>query len=154
MAYNCPGGCPRWPIFSRGDNPLNGLPTGYTGAAENALAIDQTASIVADFRQSATQIPPNAIADISALAVSTSEIYLSWTDTLSDEDNFHVERSGDGVNFTQIATLPADTSSFFDTNLSEDVLYSYRIRASNSSGFADYSNVATAATAYALPGCE
>jgi hypothetical protein len=153
MAYDCPGGCPRWPFFSAADNSLMGLPTGIMGAAENSLAIDQTAPTVAAFRQSATQLPPDAIADLSAIGVSVSQIDLNWTDTLNDEDNFHVERSGDGVIFTHIATLPANASSYSDTNLSRDVLYSYRIRASNSSGYSAYSNVAVAATRFRPPGC-
>jgi hypothetical protein len=154
MAYDCPGGCPRWPVFSRGDNPLLGLPTGYTGVSENAVAIDQTASTVAAFRQSLTQLPPGAIADLSAAGITTSRIDLEWTDTLNDEDNYYVERSGDGVIFTEIATLPADSSGYSDTGLAQDVLYSYRIRTSNSSGYSPYSNVALAATAYRPPGCD
>jgi hypothetical protein len=67
--------------------------------------------------------------------------------------SFHVERSGDGLIFTQVATLPANTSSYSDIGLTADVLYSYRIRTSNSSGFSPYSNVAVAATAYKPPGC-
>lgn len=153
MAYDCPGGCPRWPVFSHGDNPLSGQATGFPGSSENALVIDQTAPTVAAFRQTLTQIPPGAITDLSAAGITTSAISLSWTDILDDEDNYYVERSGDGVSFTQVATLPADSSSYTDTGLAQDVLYRYRVRASNSSGYSPYGNVASAATAYGVPGC-
>lgn len=58
MAYDCPGGCPKIPYFSRGDNPLLGISTGEPTYAANAVVIDQTASTVAAFRAHKTELPP------------------------------------------------------------------------------------------------
>jgi len=58
MAYDCPGGCPKVPFFSRGDNLYFGLPTGEPTYAANARVIDQTASTVAAFREHKTELPP------------------------------------------------------------------------------------------------
>jgi len=57
MALECPLPCPRLPYFSGVDHLVLGLPSGITGSAENALAIDQTAPVVAAFRDSVT-LPP------------------------------------------------------------------------------------------------
>jgi hypothetical protein len=58
MAYDCPGGCPKIALFSRGDNPFLGIPTGEPTYAANAVVIDQTASTVAAFREHKTELPP------------------------------------------------------------------------------------------------
>lgn len=58
MAYACVGGCVRIGYFSSADILYNGIPAGVVGVAENAKVIDRTAATVADFRASATQLPP------------------------------------------------------------------------------------------------
>jgi peptidyl-Asp metalloendopeptidase len=58
MAYNCVPSCPRIPYFSSPRVQLNGVPVGVaeglSGAADNAKAIGQMRSIVANFRTSIT----------------------------------------------------------------------------------------------------
>ncbi len=46
----CANGCSRRPYFSNPDIQFNGLPTGVANTRDNARTLDQTASIVADFR--------------------------------------------------------------------------------------------------------
>jgi peptidyl-Asp metalloendopeptidase len=145
MAYDCPGGCPRIALFSSGDNPLYGVPTGDANVASNATAIDQTAATVAAFRQLGAS-PPAAPADLYGSEISSSSLRLNWTDRSSDESGFVLERSFDGVSFTQIASLPANTNSYVDTNLQATTLYNYRARAWNSTAYSGYSNVLVAVT--------
>ncbi len=89
---------------------------------------------------------PAAPGSLSATAVSSSQIDLSWTDNSTNEDGFRVERSMDGNSFSDIATLNANTTSYSDTDLNESTTYYYRVLAFNSSGDSDYSNTDSATT--------
>lgn len=90
--------------------------------------------------------PPAAPSGLSATAVSSNQVNLAWTDNASTETGFSIERSTDGVNFAQIATTGANTTSYPDTGLSAATTYHYRIRAFNGSGNSGYSNSASATT--------
>ena len=85
--------------------------------------------------------PPAAPTALSALA-GKRKITLSWTDNSNDETGFKVERSTDGVTFTQIATTTSAT--YTDGNLTTGRTYHYRVRAYNGAGDSLYSNTATA----------
>lgn len=146
MAYNCPGGCTRIGHFSNAEILYGGVPTGYSGVAENADAIDNTAATVASFRQSTKPVIPATPTGLSASGISTSEIDLAWTDKSNSEAGYYVDRSSDGLNFSQVATLPANTASYRDVSLNVNSVYYYRVRAWNGSGSSDYSNLATATT--------
>jgi len=78
--------------------------------------------------------------------VSSSRINLSWADNSTTETNFRVERSLNGTTWAQIATVSANVTTFFNTNLICNTPYYYRVRAYNSGGFSSYSNVASATT--------
>jgi hypothetical protein len=146
MAYNCPGGCTRIGHFSNAEIAYNGVPTGYAGAAENADAIDATATTIASFRQSGTPTVPTAPSGLNAYGISATQVDLTWVDTSTSETGFLLERSLDGVSFTQIASLPANTTSYRDGSLAASTLYYYRARAWNGSGNSPYNGVATAST--------
>ena len=94
-------------------------------------------------------VPPTVPADpsgLSASAVSSSQIDLSWIDNAIDEDTYQVEQSLDGVNFSVIAVLSADSTSFSDTGLSASTEYFYQVNTSNAAGDSGYTNVASATT--------
>jgi fibronectin type III domain protein len=92
-----------------------------------------------------TMPPPT---DLTATAVSSSRIDLTWTDNSSDEDGFQIERcTGAGcTDFEHIATVPRDFPRYPDSGLSAGTSYSYRVRASNDDGTSPYSNIASATT--------
>ena len=93
--------------------------------------------------------PPTVPADptgLSANAVSSSQINLSWTDNAGNEDSYQVEQSTDGVNFSPIATLDADSTGYSDTGLSASTTYFYQVNASNAAGASGYTNTASATT--------
>jgi hypothetical protein len=98
---------------------------------------------------------PEAPTGLSATAVSSSQINLTWTDTSTNEQGFTIERcSGAGCTiFAEIATVGAGVTAYQDTGLLASTSYSYRVRAYNSGGSSDYSTIATGATqaAPALP---
>jgi PKD repeat protein len=92
--------------------------------------------------------PPAAPSNLTASAVSSSQINLAWTDNSGDEDGFKIERcQGAGcTNFAQIATVGANVTTYSNTGLSASTTYRYRVRAHNASGDSPYSNEAEATT--------
>ena len=93
--------------------------------------------------------PPTIPADpsgLSASAVSSSQINLSWSDNATDEDTYHVERSTDGANFSVVANPGADSNSYSDTGLAASTTYYYQVNASNAAGSSGYTNIASATT--------
>jgi len=89
---------------------------------------------------------PNAPSNLVAVTVTDVRIDLSWTDNSTDEDGFRIERSTDNVNFTQIAEVGANVTTYQSTGLTADTQYYYRVRAYNTGGNSTYSNTANATT--------
>ena len=89
---------------------------------------------------------PAAPSGLTATAVSSSQINLSWTDNATNETGYSVERSTDGTTFTAVASLGANATSYNNTGLSAATTYTYRVRATNSAGNSGYSNTAPATT--------
>ena len=90
--------------------------------------------------------PPSAPTTLTAQAAGVARISLTWMDTSTDEGGFKIERSTDGVNFTQIAVAPPNATTFLDTALASSKTYWYRVRATNSAGDSAFTNVANATT--------
>ncbi len=90
---------------------------------------------------------PAAPSNLTATAVSTSQINLAWTDNADNEQEFKIERSTSATTgFTQIATVGANTTTYLSSGLSGGKTYYYRVRASNSAGNSAYSNTTSAKT--------
>lgn len=83
---------------------------------------------------------PATPTNLAATAVSSTRIDLAWTDNSSNEDGFRIERSPDGVTFTQIATVAANVTGYSNTGLTCSTFYQYRVRAYNAVGNSAYSN--------------
>ena len=77
------------------------------------------------------------------------EVRLGWTDNLSIETGFAVERSTDGVTFSQIATVPARVGTgavtFVDQAVAYATTYTYRVADITPLGNSGYTNLATVA---------
>jgi len=89
---------------------------------------------------------PAAPTGLTATAVSTSGINLSWTDNSSDETGFAIERHAVGGTYTQVGTVGANVKTYSDTGLTANTTYYYRVRAAKGSVFSAYSNERYAAT--------
>lgn len=89
---------------------------------------------------------PAAPSNLTAVAVSKSQINLAWQDNSSNEDNFVIERKTGTGSFSVIATVAANTTTFNNTGLNKNTTYTYRVKAVNASGESAYSNEASAKT--------
>ncbi|MDA7836352.1 M12 family metallo-peptidase [Salibacteraceae bacterium] len=76
---------------------------------------------------------------------ANSSLNLDWNDDIPNESNWHVERSDNTTgNFTLIATLPGNTTSYSDASVSMNgTPYFYRVYASNGAGNSAFSNEVT-----------
>lgn len=91
--------------------------------------------------------PPGAApSDLSGVSPFYSQITLSWTNHATDATGIKIERSIDGVDFTQVNTVPRDATTYTDNGLRGSSVYYYRVRATNQVGDSDASNVASART--------
>ena len=90
---------------------------------------------------------PSAPNGLTATAVSSSQINLTWNDNASNETGFVVERSADGsTGWSSIATPGANVENYSNIGLTESTTYYYRVRAVNGSGNSGNSNTANATT--------
>lgn len=92
---------------------------------------------------------PTAPSSLSATAISSSQINLTWTDNASDEDGFEVSRALDsGFSSSPVTTggIAANATSYNSTGLSAVTTYYYRVRATNAFGASSYSASANSTT--------
>src|SRR5262249_49607176 len=90
---------------------------------------------------------------LSATAVSSTQINLTWLDKAINETSYSVERSLNGSTWSVIATLPSNSTSYADTGLNGGSEYYYRVRAFDGSLASNYStsvNASAPATARAM----
>jgi hypothetical protein len=118
----------------------------YRVRATNGVADSAYGNVVSAATQTLA-----APAALSAAAASSSQINLAWTNTNSNQTGVKVERSTDGVTFTQIASASAPANSYSDTGLTASTTYWYRVRATNGAIDSAYSAVATAKTLAGTP---
>ncbi|GAA0890894.1 hypothetical protein GCM10009122_05730 [Fulvivirga kasyanovii] len=94
-----------------------------------------------------------APSNMSAQAVSSSQIDLSWSDNSADEEAFEIQRSDNGGSYVSITEVGEGVTSYSDQNLQAATSYSYRVRARKQSSYSSYSNSASATTHQAVSYC-
>ena len=80
-------------------------------------------------------IPPSNINFTNLVSTenpASSSLTVNWIDSATNENNYVVERSVNGTDFTVIATLDSNSISYNDAGLIPNTLYYYRIKATNS----------------------
>ncbi|MFN3316908.1 MAG: fibronectin type III domain-containing protein, partial [Raineya sp.] len=118
----------------------NNLPPNTTSYTDNTVAPNTTyqyrvraffLSLNSAYSNIANVTTPNvslnAPTSLTATAVSASRINLAWVDNDINEAGYKVERSTDGISFTEIADLPANSASYANTGLGSGILYFYRV---------------------------
>jgi fibronectin type 3 domain-containing protein len=112
-----------------------------------------SALVVFGLIQPATQAPA-APSNLLATAVSGSQINLTWVDNSTrpnTANGFDIEDSTDGVNFSQVATASAGTTTYTVGGLQTSRTYTFRMRAFNNIGNSGYSDNASATTTNQAP---
>jgi len=88
--------------------------------------------------------PPTGL---TASALSSSQVSLSWVDNSQSEDGYKIERRGSDGNYSQIAVVGPNTTTYIDSGLSQATPYWYRVRAYNGvAGDSIYSNETSVTT--------
>jgi subtilisin family serine protease len=134
------------PGFSYGDvkdGVLNGVDVlpGLTGKMLMAGRINAHNSV------NPADAKPDAPSELTAGAVSSNQIDLSWTDNASVESGFKIERASvSGGPYTHVATVGADVASYNDMGANEATTHYYQVLAFNSAGDSGSSNEASATT--------
>jgi len=131
-------------VTSYSNTGLNVSTTYYYRVRATGTAGDSAYSNTANATTQGTS--PNAPTNLTATAITKNKINLSWTDNASNETGFKIERSVDGVSFSQIATVLANVTTYSNTGLKANKTYWYRVRAYNATGNSAYSNTASATT--------
>jgi len=82
--------------------------------------------------------------DLTAIAESSSEIYLDW-DSVSDATSYYIYRATSRLGtYAKVDTVT--TTSYTNDDLSDDTTYYYKVKAVNSSGTSAYSSSVHATT--------
>jgi fibronectin type 3 domain-containing protein len=94
-----------------------------------------------------TNVAPAAPTNLAATVASSTQVNLTWSDNSNNETAFSVWHSTDGgLNWTRIAVLIPNSTSYSDTGLSPNTSYTYRVRATNNVGASAWSNQVTVTT--------
>ncbi len=93
---------------------------------------------LAEEASAATLSVPAAPTGLSATVVSASTIDLRWTNAATNETGYEIWRCTVGGSWNLRSTELPDTTYFHDTELSDGVAYSYRVRAINLVGNSAY----------------
>ena len=95
----------------------------------------------------ACQSRPAAPSALTVANQGKGSVLLNWTDNSDNEQNFAIERSTSlAGGFIQVATVGANVRTYTDNTVFRKTTYFYRVRATNSGGKSNYSNVASVKT--------
>jgi beta propeller repeat protein/parallel beta-helix repeat protein len=107
-------------------------------------------------------VPPGSVPalqnprDLHVGAFADAEIHLSWTDNITNELGFVVQRAEGifGTQWSDLVTLPANTTSYVDTSGTVGESYWYRVRSYNAAGNSSYSNESYATALDSVPNLD
>lgn len=116
-----------------------------TAGAQSITATDQNKATATD---SGIVVSPAAPGSLTASAVTTSQINLSWASS-TGATGYTVQRStNNGSTWTSVITTAAGTTTYQDTGLTAGTTYEYRVQANGGNG-SGFSNTASATTSAA-----
>jgi hypothetical protein len=142
--------------FPSGGENTRALSTGdynRDGRPDVAISNENTTNISVFLNTTDVVLPeaPAPPSNLTATAISSNQINLTWTDNSNSETGFQLERRTDATSFTLLATTAANVTLFQNRQLAPDTRYRYRVRAVNAGNVSAYSNVALAVTLPPIP---
>jgi DUF5010 C-terminal domain/Fibronectin type III domain len=124
-----------------------GIPFAMGNGVHTVKLIFDTGSVNVDWFAFVPAPPPAAPSSLAATAISQTQINLTWHDNSGVELNYIVARSTtSGGPYADIATLPANSTSYSNTGLAANTTYYYVVRAVNATGASPNSNQASTLT--------
>ncbi|MCC7431360.1 fibronectin type III domain-containing protein [bacterium] len=92
-----------------------------------------------------------APSNLQFLALSDSEVRLTWNDNSGFEQGFKIERKTENSGFTEIATLPTNTTNYTDSGLFTSENYTYRVKAFNTLNSSAFTTSQAVQTSFPAP---
>ena len=86
---------------------------------------------------------PSTPTDLAYEFDTNQNVSLSWTDAPFNENGYEVHKSSDGTNFSVLTQLAENSTSYTDTEISDNQTYYYKVSAYNEIGSSDFSNTVT-----------
>ena len=130
---------------------INGISPDQNGQVIISVAKDAAADyaylssiVVQSYNNTLSTLSP---ADLKVIGTTRNTASLQWSDRAFDETGYEIWRAtSTNSNYVRIGTVPANTTTFTDVNLTTNTTYFYTVRAAKNSTYSDYSNVAAATT--------
>ena len=135
-----------FPLQSPLDSTLN---AGFGPVTSTVTTTITTSQNPSDAFIAKISIPPAAPTNLTAMALSSTQVALQWTGTSTTASAFTLLRAvGLAGSFTPIDTVSGSTTTFTDTNLNPNTVYLYEVQAYNQANnvFSADSNVAQTET--------
>ena len=108
---------------------------------QNGYYMHMNAMVLEAYDSATTVLNP---INLRADATGAKTISLQWSDRSNTETGYQVWRAVSGGSYSQVASLPANSVSYTDNNLSVNQKYYYKVRAVRGVSNSDYSNAASA----------
>jgi len=123
-----------------GDYRLQGISPCLAGGSDGAY-------MGALFPAGATPMWPSNLT-AAVMTVPTNGIHLAWQDNSGDEQSFKIERSLDGMTWSWLTNVVANSNGYNDVLISQNTLYYYRVKAWHERGESLPSEEVAATTAF------
>jgi S-layer homology domain/Bacterial Ig domain len=92
---------------------------------------NQVSSLTLTHAATCADAPPTAPGNLHVSSTTQGSVTLAWQDNSANEDGFQIYRYN-GITYTQYVTVPANTTTYTDINVTCNTSYSYKITAYNS----------------------
>ncbi len=107
-------------------------PSGTVGTSPATVAIKDSASPTPAILTTTIEIVPAAPSSLTATSPGVRKMQLTWQNNTAVATGIAVYRQGSTPGFTLLTTLPATATSYLDTGLTPNTLYTYYLIALDS----------------------
>ncbi len=137
--------------LAAGQTSITFMLSGATNTAQAARFASRESGanapqLVASASGTVTPQPPTPASGLAAVANTSTNVTLNWTDNATSETGYRIERSTSGGSYSQIGSVGANVNTFADSTVVASTNYSYRVFAFNADGDAAASNLASVTT--------